>query len=148
MLSRFNERQLRLRGAVEPPDDVYRTMQWAYPASFVLMGIEGAMRGPAAAEVLGAGLLVFGAAKALKVWAISSLGVRWSYRVLVLPDAPLVTAGPYRWMRHPNYLSVIGELAGVALTVWAPITGAIALVGFGVLMRARIRIEDRALGRQ
>ena len=116
--------------------------------SFAAMAVEGAWRGPAPPAALLAGLAIFGLAKALKLWAIATLGERWSFRVLVLPRRPLVTRGPYRWMRHPNYLAVAGEIAGVALTVWAPVTGPVALVGFGVLMWRRIGIEDRALGRQ
>jgi methyltransferase len=148
VLSRYNEALLRQRGAVDVEGDVYSTMQWAYPACFVGMAVEGALTGPAPAQVLAAGLAVFGLAKALKVWAIGSLGYRWTFRLLVLPGAPLVSAGPYRFLRHPNYLAVAGELAGFALTVWAPVTGLLAILGFGALMRQRIGIEDRALGRQ
>ena len=72
---------------------------------------------------------------------------RWSYRVLVIPGEPLVTAGPYRVLPHPNYLAVVGEMIGVALIVWAPLTGILSLLGFGRLMVARIGVEDRALGR-
>lgn len=146
LLSRVNEASLRRRGAIEPEGDVYRTMQWAYPASFIAMAVEGALWGPAPRDLLLAGLAVFGAAKALKLWAITSLGERWSFRVLVLPGQPLVATGPYRWMRHPNYLAVAGEIVGVALTVWAPVTGLLALVGFGWLMRRRIAVEEQALG--
>lgn len=148
LLSSFNERLLRARGAIEPPDDVYATMQWAYPLSFVAMAIEGALRGPASPDVLVLGLAIFGFAKALKVWAISSLGPRWSFRVLVLPDAPLVATGPYRLVRHPNYVAVMGELLGMLLIVWAPVIGVVSLAGFGLLLIRRIRVEDRALGRQ
>jgi len=74
--------------------------------------------------------------------------LRWTFRVLVLPGSPLVASGPYRWLRHPNYLAVIGELAGVAATVWAPITGVVAGLGFGWLIRRRIRVEEQALGRE
>jgi methyltransferase len=147
VLSSFNERRLRARGAIEPPDDVIGTMRWAYPLSFVAMGVEGAVTGPAPREVLLWGLAFFGFSKALKMWAVASLGSRWSYRVLVLPGAPLVTTGPYRFLAHPNYLSVVGEIVSVAAIVWAPITGTLATIGFGLLMIARIRIEDRALGR-
>jgi methyltransferase len=147
-LSRHNERVLRSRGAVEPPDDVYPTMQWAYPACFIAMGVEGAVAGPAPVHVLGAGLALFGLAKALKLWAIASLGIRWTFRVLVPPGGPLVASGPYRVLRHPNYIAVLGELAAVALIVWAPLAGTASLVGFGLLIARRIRVEDRALGRQ
>ena len=148
VLSSHNERVLRARGAIEPPDDVFRTMRCAYPACFVLMAAEGAMTGPASRDGLAAGLAVFGLAKALKIWAISTLGVRWTFRVLVLPGAALVSSGPYALLRHPNYLAVLGELAGMALIVWAPVTGVLSLAGFGALMWRRMAVEDRALGRQ
>ena len=64
----------------------------------------------------------------------------------MLRGRPLVTGGPYRLMRHPNYLGVAGELAGAALMAHAPIAGVISLVVFGTLMLARIRVEERALG--
>lgn len=147
VLSLFNERQLRAKGAIEPPGDVIATMRWAYPVSFVAMAVEGALVGPSPAPILLGGLALFGFAKALKVWAISSLGSRWSYRVLILPGAPLVTSGPYRFIAHPNYLAVVGELVSVAMIVGAPITGLLATFAFGMLMRARIRVEDKALGR-
>jgi methyltransferase len=147
-LSSHNERVLRGRGAIEPDGDVIDTMRWAYPSCFVAMAIEGAIMGPTTPDGLAIGFAVFGLAKALKVWAISTLGVRWTFRVLVLPDAPLVSGGPYAVLRHPNYLAVLGELAGMALIVWAPVAGVASLLGFGMLMRQRMRIEDRALGRQ
>ena len=147
VLSSFNERQLRARGAIEPDGDVIALMRWVYPGAFIAMGIEGALTGPAPRDVLLAGLALFGLAKALKVWAISSLGSRWTYRVLVLPGEPLITSGPYRFIPHPNYLAVAGEIISVAMIVWAPFTGVLAAIGFGRLMVARIRVEDRALGR-
>ena len=148
VLSVFNERHLRARGAIEPPGDVINTMRFAYPLAFVAMGIEGAISGPAPRDVMIYGLALFGLSKALKLWAISSLGSYWSFRVLVVPGAPLVTSGPYRFLSHPNYLAVAGEIASVALIAWAPLTGTLATIGFGALMVKRIRIEDRALGRR
>ena len=147
VLASFNERMLMLRGAREAPNDVYRTMRWAYPACFIAMALEGAWRGPSPPAVLLAGLALFGLAKALKAWAIATLGPRWTFKVIVPPESTLVTAGPYRFMNHPNYIAVAGELLGFAAIVFAPITGVVALIGFGSLMRARIRVEDRALGR-
>ncbi|MEO7135032.1 MAG: isoprenylcysteine carboxylmethyltransferase family protein [Vicinamibacterales bacterium] len=147
ILSSFNERQLRSRGAIEPEGDVIDAMRFAYPGAFLAMGIEGALTGPAPATLLLAGLALFGIAKALKIWAISSLGGRWSYRVLILPGVPLVTTGPYRFIPHPNYVAVAGEIVSVAMIVWAPVTGTLSAVGFGWLMIQRMKIEDRALGR-
>jgi methyltransferase len=144
-LSRYNERALRARGAVEPPDDVYRTMAWVYPGLFVVMALEGAFFGPPAGLVTLAGLILLGASKALKFWAIASLGTRWTFRVLVPPGASLVSSGPYAYVRHPNYVAVMGELASMALLVGARVSGPVAMLIFGVLIRHRIRVEEAAL---
>lgn len=144
IVSRRHEVALRTRGAIEPPGDVYATMQWAYPAAFVTMALEGMFFGAATTPV-GAGILVMVAAKALKWWAIASLGVRWTFRVLIVPGASLVTRGPYAFARHPNYLAVGGELVAMALMVGAVVTGPIATMLFSWLLLRRIRVEDRAL---
>ena len=147
-LSAFNERVLRARGAVSPPGDVLAPMVWAYPLCFIVMAAEGALSGPAPPLVLAAGLALFGLSKAVKMWVISTLGVRWTFRVLVLPDAPVITHGPYAFVRHPNYVAVIGEMIGVAMIVGAPVSGVLAVLAYGALLRRKIAVEDRALGRQ
>jgi methyltransferase len=82
-----------------------------------------------------------------RIWVLASLGRRWTTRIIVLPDAPLVRRGPYRFANHPNYLVVIGEIAVLPLVfgLWQ-----VALV-FSLLNAAvlaiRIREENRALGR-
>jgi len=143
--SRANERILRARGAVEPDGDVYRAMALAYPGAFVAMALEGLYRGRPSAPLVVAGVVTFAAAKLLKYWAIASLGTRWTFRVLVIPGVPLVAHGPYAVMRHPNYVAVVAEMIGFALLVRAPVTGALAVVGFGLLLLRRIAVEERAL---
>jgi methyltransferase len=145
MLSRAHDRALRVAGAVEPADDVYRIMQTAYPAAFVAMLAEGVWHGTASGGAMTAALVVFGFAKALKYWAIATLGARWTFRVLVPPNAPRIRRGPYRWLRHPNYLAVAGELGAVALAMRAVAAGPVAIAGFGWLMLLRVRVEERAL---
>lgn len=145
-ISWTNEARLRSRGAIEPPDDVWRAMSLAYPLGFVAMIIESAMRGGPSARVFAAGLAIWIAAKLLKAWVIASLGDRWSFRVLVLPGAPLVARGPYRWMRHPNYLAVVAEIAGAGTMVASPVTGVVFTVAFVEILRRRVRVEERALG--
>ena len=142
-----NTTRLRARGAVEPPGDVYRQMQVAYPLSFLAMIAEGLLRASGERARPAAGAALYVAAKALKYWAIAALGPRWSFRVLVPPGEPPVVRGPYRVLRHPNYVAVAGELAGTAMMAGAPIAGAIATAGFGALMLARVRVEERALER-
>jgi len=144
-LSWFNEKALRARGAIEPAGDVLPLMRVAYPGAFVLMGVEAALGGPLRRDWVVAGLLLFGWAKALKFWAMAHLGPRWTFRVLVPPGAPLVTSGPYRWLRHPNYVAVIGELAAIAIALQSPLAGVAGTMVFSWLIYRRIQIEERAL---
>jgi methyltransferase len=141
-----NDRALRARGAVEPPDDVFPLMRIAYPGVFLLIGLEALRHAWLYRDVVLLGLLLFGWAKALKFWVIQTLGYRWSFRVLVVPGLPLVTSGPYRWLRHPNYVAVLCEIVAIAVALSAPIAGVIAVLGFGWLIRKRIVVEERALG--
>jgi methyltransferase len=143
-----NERAQLARGGVEPADDVYQWMRVAYPGAFIAMLVEGWWRGGASPLVLGAGLFCFAAGKLLKWWAILSLGPFWTFRVVVVPFEPLVTRGPYRWLRHPNYIGVAGEIGGFEMLAQAPLTGVVAFTVFALLLVARIRVEERALGRR
>jgi len=140
-----NERAQRARGGREPSGDVYTLMRIAYPAAFLAMLVEGAWRGAPPRSAVLAGAAVFLIAKALKWWAIVSLGTFWTFRVIVVPAARLVAAGPYRWLRHPNYAGVMGELAGVALMTAAPVSGVAGIVTFGWLVIRRVSVEERAL---
>ena len=90
-------------------------------------------------------LAVFVLLQLARIWVLATLGSRWTTRIIILPGAPLVRAGPYRWVDHPNYMIVIGEIAALPLTfgLWA-----VALI-FTLLNAAvltiRIRKENRAL---
>ena len=140
-----HERQQRTRGGVEPEGDVYRLMRVAYPGLFLLMLGERLLRGAPGSTVVGAGVGLYAAAKLLKWWAIKSLGRFWTFRVIVVPGERLVATGPYRYLRHPNYLAVLGEFVGVALMANARVSGPAATALFGALMLKRIAVENRAL---
>jgi methyltransferase len=145
-LSARNERALRAAGAVEPGRDVYAAMQVAYPACFAAMVLEAWLRGRGLTAGAVSGAVIFASAKALKYWAIHTLGPRWTFRVLVPPHSDRTIAGPYRFLRHPNYVGVVGELGGFALLAGAPYSGLLSMAVFGALLLARIRVEERALG--
>lgn len=140
-----NERAQKARGGIEPRDDVYAIMRILYPAVFVAMLAEGAVRGTPSTGVLAAGIIVFALAKLVKWSAILALGRSWTFRVVVVPGDRLVATGPYRYLRHPNYLGVVGELAGVALMTGALVSGPLALFVFGALLLKRIAVEEKAL---
>jgi methyltransferase len=147
-VSARHDRALRALGAVEPRGDVYRAMQLAYPAAFLALISEGVWRGAGFGPLAAAGAGVFLAAKALKYWAIASLGMRWTFRVLVPPGSPRTSRGPYRWIAHPNYIAVALELTGVALAMRARVSGPLAVALFSLLMLKRVRIEEKALAGQ
>jgi methyltransferase len=90
-------------------------------------------------------LVVVLAAQSLRWWCIATLGVRWNTRVIVVPGMPLVTGGPYRWARHPNYVAVVAEGIALPLVHTAWVTASVFTVLNAWLLRVRIRTEDRAL---
>lgn len=144
-LARRNERRLRAQGAVEPHDDVYGWMQVVYPLGFAACIAEQAWRSTAWSAFGAVGLGTFVLGKAIKYIAVATLGDRWTFRVLPLPGRPLVGHGIYRWLRHPNYVGVMGEVVGIALWMRAPWSGTAFTLAFAWLLRARIRVEERAL---
>ena len=82
-----------------------------------------------------------------RVWVLTTLGSRWTTRVIVLPGAPLVRRGPYRFVNHPNYLVVIGEIAVLPLVFGLWQVALIFTVLNAVVLLIRVREENRALGR-
>ena len=80
-----------------------------------------------------------------RYWVLATLGRRWTTRVIVLPGAPLIESGPYRLMRHPNYVIVAGELALVPLALDLPIYALVFLVLYAGAAYLRIQVENSAL---
>jgi methyltransferase len=85
-------------------------------------------------------------AQGLRWWCITTLGVQWNTRIVVIPGAAAVTSGPYRWLRHPNYLAVVLEGAALPLVRSCWITAAVFTVLNAGLLMVRIRAENQALG--
>ncbi|GAB4979913.1 hypothetical protein MAHJHV60_42810 [Mycobacterium avium subsp. hominissuis] len=74
------------------------------------------------------------------------MGRRWNTRVIVLPQAPLVRDGPYRWLHHPNYVAVVAEGLALPLVHTAWLTAAVFTLANAALLRVRLRVENSALG--
>src|SRR5450631_4002063 len=84
-------------------------------------------------------------AQALRWWCISTLGPRWNTRIIVIPGLPLVDGGPYRWLRHPNYVAVVLEGIALPLVHTAWITALVFTVLDAGLLRVRISSENAAM---
>lgn len=90
-------------------------------------------------------LAIFVGLQGLRVWVLASLGERWTTRIIILPGAPLVRRGPYRFLSHPNYLVVIGEIAVLPLCLGLIWYAVVFSVANGILLFIRIRAENLAL---
>jgi methyltransferase len=86
-------------------------------------------------------------AQALRWWCITTLGPRWNTRIVVVPGLPLVSNGPYRWLRHPNYWAVVAEGVALPLVHTAWITAIVFTAVNAVLLHVRISAEESALER-
>jgi methyltransferase len=147
LVSRRNARRLLAVGAVEAGRGHYPAMVGFHAALLVACIGEPALPpGPWPAPVAIPAAVAVLLAEGLRWWAVASLGGRWTTRVLVLPGVPPVRSGPYRWLRHPNYLAVIVEVAALPLAAGAWITAAVATVVNAVLLGVRIRAEEGAMG--
>lgn len=146
VVARRNERWSTARGAIV-------TGQGHYPAMVVLhtgllvgclaeVWLADRLFVPALAWPM---LAMLAGAQALRWWCIGTLGPRWNTRVIVVPGLPLVTSGPYRLLRHPNYVAVVAEGVALPLVHTAWVTAAVFTVLNAVLLTVRIRCENRAL---
>lgn len=146
VVSSRNVRAAKARGAVERGLGHYPAMVVLHTGLLVGAVVEVVVADRPFLGWLGWPMLVLVlAAQALRWWCIRTLGPQWSTRVVVLPGAPLVTSGPYRWMRHPNYLAVVVEGVALPLVHTAWLTAAAFTVANALLLRTRVRCEEAAL---
>ena len=139
-LARRNTRRLLARGAVESGAGHYPfivALHAAWLAGLWLLAWDR----PASLPWLGAYLLIEG----LRVWTLASLGGRWTTRIITLPGAPLVRRGPYRFLPHPNYLVVVGEIAVLPLVFSLPVYALAFSALNAAALWVRIRAENVAL---
>jgi methyltransferase len=147
VLSARNARLARARGAVESGRGHYPVMAAFHGAFLVACAAEVVLLDRPFPGLLGwACLALVLAAQGLRYWAVATLGERWNTRVIVVPGEPPITSGPYRWVRHPNYVAVALEVAALPLVHGAWLTALVFSVANVFLLRTRIRAEERALG--
>ena len=146
-VSRRNARWAFAHGAVEVGQGAYRVMTVFHAVFLLACIVEPWLLGRRVPPALAAvGIVLLLCAQALRWWAITVLGPRWNTRVIVFADAQPVTSGPYRWLRHPNYVAVIIEMVALPIACGAWVTAVLASLGNALLMLTRIATEERALG--
>lgn len=144
IVSKRNLAWARARGGREYGFGHYPFMVFLHSALLVGCLIEAANRPfiPALGWTM---LAVVVLAQALRWWCIAALGPRWNTRIVVVPGLPLVARGPYRWLRHPNYVAVVLEGFALPLVHSAWITAIVFTVLNAGLLWVRIRAEESAL---
>ena len=139
-LARRNTRWLEHRGAVEHASGHYPVIVLLHTAWLAGLWLLGRNH-PVNAVLLAAFLLL----QALRAWVLVTLGSRWTTRIIVQPGAPLVARGPYRWLAHPNYVVVVGEIAVLPLCLGLPGFALAFSAANAAVLTIRIRAEDAAL---
>lgn len=140
VLARSNTRRLLARGAVESGAEHYRFIVALHAAWLIglwLLAWDRPVNLPL--------LLLFVLLQAGRVWVIATLGRRWTTRIITLPGETLVRKGPFRFVSHPNYIVVAGELAVLPLVFGLPLYALVFTALNAVMMWVRIRCEQRAL---
>jgi methyltransferase len=140
MIARRNTRHLMSRGAVEIAAGHYPLVVAVHAGWLISLWLFGRDQ-PVNAIALAAYLALQG----LRGWVFWTLGARWTTRIIVVPGETLVSAGPYRYLSHPNYAVVTGEIAVLPLVFYLPWLAAIFTVLNAMVLTIRIRAENRAL---
>ena len=140
VLSNRNTRRLKARGAFEVAPRHYPLMVAMHAAWLVSLFVFGHDQ---PLNVIA--LIVYLFLQILRFWVMRTLGARWTTRIIVLAGEPLVSAGPYRYLTHPNYAVVAGEIAVLPLVLGLPWVAVVfTMLNAGILF-IRIRAENRAL---
>ena len=145
VLSRRNTERLLAQGAREAAPGHYPLIVALHAAWLVGLWYLAVWRGDVG--VSWGWLVVFVVLQGLRVWVIATLGPRWTTRIIVLPGAPLVASGPYRFVSHPNYCVVAAEILVLPLVFGLLWYGLVFSVLNAVALWIRIRAEAAALAR-
>ena len=145
LIARRNEKKVLSEGAVEYDARGYRVIVAMHVFFFISFVAEYYILSKSLNALWPLLLSIIVLAEILRYWAITSLGKYWNTKILVTPGSRLVSKGPYKFIRHPNYLSVVIEIAVVPLLFSCFITSVTFTVLNLLILRRRIRIEERAL---
>ena len=140
VVSRHNTHRLLARGAVEVATGHYPLMVAVHAAWLISLWVFGYDQ-----PVNIVFLLFYLVLQGFRFWVMRTLGSRWTTRIIVLPGQALVSSGPYRFLSHPNYAVVAGEIAVLPLALDLPLLAAVFTILNAAVLAIRIRAENRAL---
>jgi methyltransferase len=139
-LARRNTRRLLERGAVEVGSAHYPLIVALHAAWLIALWVFGYNQ-----PVSPIALTLYLGLQALRAWVMLTLGARWTTRIILLPGQPLIAAGPYRFLAHPNYAVVAGEILLLPLVLELPLLAIIFSFLNAAVLAVRIATENRAL---
>jgi methyltransferase len=142
VLARHNTRKLLARGAIEIGASHYPLIVSLHVAWLIALWVFGRNQ-PVNLFVLA----LFVALQGLRGWIMSTLGSRWTTRIIVVPGDSRIKSGPYRFISHPNYAVVVAEIAVLPLALNLPVLALVFTILNAAVLAIRIRIEERALSR-
>ncbi|NEH55009.1 hypothetical protein GR198_04535 [Rhizobium leguminosarum] len=140
VLARRNTAALLARGAREVAPEHYPVMVALHAGWIIGLWLTAPGR-----PVALFWLLVFMGLQALRLWVLATLKDRWTTRIIILPGAPLVRSGPYRFLRHPNYAIVVGEIAALPLAFGLPLYAIVFSLLNALILHVRVKAENAAL---
>ena len=140
VIARANTGKLRGRGAIEVGANHYPLIVMVHAAWLIALWIWGRDQ-----DVNLVALAAFAVLQGLRLWVLATLGSRWTTRIIVLPGEPLVASGPYKYLSHPNYAVVAGEIALLPLALHLPLLALVFTVANAAVLVIRVRVEARGL---
>ncbi len=140
VLARKNTARLKAKGAIEIGARHYPLLVAMHAAWLACLWIWGYDQ---SVDLIA--LTAFIVMQGLRLWVLATLGERWTTRIIVLPGAPLITSGPYRYLSHPNYAVVAAEIALLPLALHLPWLALVFTLLNAAVLTIRLRAEQRAL---
>ena len=145
VIARSNATYLRRLGGYEVDAGHYKYIVSLHVAFLGGLFLEVSFLRPPQPSWWGLSFSLFIVAQGMRIWCLASLGRFWNTRIFVLPGAKPVKKGPYRFLRHPNYLVVISEILLLPLSFGAYYTAVFATIFNAIILRRRIKAEEDAL---
>ncbi|WP_432364074.1 isoprenylcysteine carboxyl methyltransferase family protein [Sporosarcina sp. UB5] len=145
IIAKRNEKWMKSEGAFEAGASHYPYMVAMHVCFFIALITEVLFFNRQLSAVWTIWLAIFLAAQIMRIWCLTSLGKYWNTKIIVLPNAKVVRKGPYKWLRHPNYMIVATELLVLPLLFNAFITAVVFSLLNVWMMSVRIPAEEEAL---